>query len=259
MSRDYRITYKIRMDDIFKALNDPARRTLLDALRARDGQTLTELESTLAMSRFGVMKHLKVLEEAHLVLTRREGRYKYHHLNTLPLAEVLTRWIEPMLARPMTRAMIALKARLEETPMAKPDFMMSTYIRCTQDALWSALTDETQMPHFGFFADRVTREGASYTFHSNERGTTMRTVHTALTPKSRIESTFEPLWAEGLPPSRFVYTIQPAGDACKLTLEHYDLPAAQAEGVADGWPRLLSGLKTWLETGQTAKFAVQAA
>ena len=128
------------MDPIFKALNDPTRRALLDALRAKDGQTLTELETHLAMTRFGVMKHLKVLEAATLITTRKEGRFKYHYLNALPLQEVIDRWIEPLLAKPAARAVTSLKSKLEkETPM-KPDFVMQTFIRCTQDALWSALT-----------------------------------------------------------------------------------------------------------------------
>jgi len=83
------------MDAIFKALNDPARRALLDSLRAKDGQTLTELEEQLDMSRFGVMKHLKVLEDAHLITTRKSGRFKHHYLNALPLQEVIDHWIEP--------------------------------------------------------------------------------------------------------------------------------------------------------------------
>ena len=103
------------METIFKALNDPARRALLDSLRAKDGQTLTELEEQLDMSRFGVMKHLKVLEDGHLVTTRKVGRFKHHYLNALPLQEMVDRWINPFL-QPQTRALAALKSELE-TPM----------------------------------------------------------------------------------------------------------------------------------------------
>ncbi len=248
------------MDDIFKALNDPARRTLLDALRARDGQTLTELETTLAMTRFGVMKHLKVLEDAHLVHTRRDGRFKYHYLNTLPLAEVLTRWIEPLMARPMTRAMIALKSRLEgDTAMSKPDFIMSTYIRCTQDALWEALTNEQTFPNFKFFTASAKRDGNQITTYSPDGNPILVAVETSVTPKTRIETTFEPKWMPDLKSSRVVYLIEPLGDSCKLTLEHHALPAEQAESVADGWTRLLSGLKSWLETGKNGQFNPRAA
>ncbi|MEU7874384.1 metalloregulator ArsR/SmtB family transcription factor [Dactylosporangium sp. NPDC049140] len=81
-------------DRVFKALADPTRRFLLDLLFARDGRTLTELESELAMTRFGVMKHLKVLEEANLVVPRRQGREKLHFLNAVPIRQIHDRWID---------------------------------------------------------------------------------------------------------------------------------------------------------------------
>jgi DNA-binding transcriptional ArsR family regulator len=100
-------------DRVFKALADPTRRFLLDLLFARDGRTLTELESELAMSRFGVMKHLKVLEEADLVVTRRAGREKLHFLNPIPIRRVHDRWIDKYTEHHVT-ALLELKAELEE-------------------------------------------------------------------------------------------------------------------------------------------------
>jgi DNA-binding transcriptional ArsR family regulator len=99
-------------DRVFKALADPTRRFLLDLLFARDGRTLTELESELAMSRFGVMKHLKVLEEADLVVTRRAGREKLHFLNPIPIRQVHDRWIDKYTEHHVT-ALLELKADLE--------------------------------------------------------------------------------------------------------------------------------------------------
>ena len=106
------------MDAIFKALADDTRRRILDVLRDRDGQTLGELEDSLAklgvdMTRFGVMKHLKVLEAASLVISRKQGRFKYHYLNVVPLQEVIDRWIEPLTQKPLARATLDLKAKLE--------------------------------------------------------------------------------------------------------------------------------------------------
>lgn len=106
------------MDAIFKALADDTRRLILDILRRQDGLTLGELEDALAdagveMTRFGVMKHLKVLESASLVLSRKQGRFKYHHLNVVPLQEVIDRWIEPLTQKPLARATLDLKAKLE--------------------------------------------------------------------------------------------------------------------------------------------------
>ncbi|MET7402500.1 metalloregulator ArsR/SmtB family transcription factor [Dactylosporangium sp. AC04546] len=105
------------MDDdrVFKALADPTRRHLLDLLFERDGRTLTELESTLEMTRFGVMKHLKVLEEADLVVTRRLGREKLHFLNPVPIREIHDRWIDKYTAH-HAAALLELKAELEEDP-----------------------------------------------------------------------------------------------------------------------------------------------
>ena len=99
-------------DRVFKALADPTRRFLLDLLFARDGRTLTELESQLEMTRYGVMKHLKVLEEAGLVVTRRSGREKLHFLNAVPIREVHDRWIDKYTERHVA-ALLDLKSELE--------------------------------------------------------------------------------------------------------------------------------------------------
>ena len=101
------------MDDVFKALADPTRRALLDELFARDGQTLGELESRFEMTRFGVMKHLKVLEEAGLVTTRRSGREKHHHLNAVPIRLIHDRWVSKFAAS-WAAGLVALKTDLEE-------------------------------------------------------------------------------------------------------------------------------------------------
>ena len=101
-------------DLVFKALADPTRRHLLDRLFERDGRTLTDLESDLEMTRFGVMKHLKVLEEASLVVTRRSGREKLHFLNPVPIRLIHTRWIDKYTER-RVEALVDLKTSLEET------------------------------------------------------------------------------------------------------------------------------------------------
>jgi len=102
-------------DRVFKALADPTRRFLLDRLFVRDGRTLTELESELEMSRFGVMKHLKVLEEAGLVVTRRSGREKLHYLNPVPIRSVHDRWIDKY-TESRVSALLDLKSSLEDKP-----------------------------------------------------------------------------------------------------------------------------------------------
>jgi DNA-binding transcriptional ArsR family regulator len=101
------------VDEVFKALADPTRRSLLDELFERDGQSLSELEQRLPMSRFGVMKHLKVLEEAGLVTSRRRGREKLHFLNPVPIQLVHDRWVSKY-AEPWASALSELKDELEE-------------------------------------------------------------------------------------------------------------------------------------------------
>ena len=254
------------VDAVFKALSDDTRRLLLDALRRKDGQTLGVLETAMAspvsMSRFGVMKHLKVLVAASLVVSRRSGRFKHHYLNAVPLQEVMDRWMEPMLVKPAARGMLDLKAQLEghsvmPDTQSKPDFIMSTYINTTQDRLWHALTDAQAAGQWNFLASTCERDGNQLVYRTPDDSVMLICTETLLDPKTRIESTFEPKWAGPdvpLATSRFVYLIEPQGDFCKLTLEHYAIPAGQ-DGVIDGWHRTLSGLKTWLETGSVVKFA----
>jgi DNA-binding transcriptional ArsR family regulator len=101
------------VDEVFKALADPTRRSLLDELFEEDGQTLTALEARLPMSRFGVMKHLKVLEQANLVVTKRRGREKLHFLNPVPIRLIHDRWVSKY-AEPWTAALTGLKRELED-------------------------------------------------------------------------------------------------------------------------------------------------
>src|ERR1700676_4505552 len=114
------------VDDVFKALADPTRRSLLDELFQQDGQTLSALEQRLPMSRFGVMKHLRVLEEAGLIVTRRRGREKLHFLNPVPIRLVHDRWVSKY-AEPWVATMSDLKHRLED-PMEK---VFEIYIKTT--------------------------------------------------------------------------------------------------------------------------------
>ena len=248
------------MDSLFKALADPTRRTLLDSLRAKPGQSLQELQGQLEMSRFGVMKHLGVLEEAKLIVTHKKGRFKYHYLNALPLQEAIDRWIEPLLEKPVARAVLDLKSSLEGTPkMSKPDYMMETYIDCTEDALWDALTDPAQMTAYHFAAYRVALEGDTYVFYMPDGSIMMKNRTLSVTPKTRIEATFEPVMEGDIPASRQVFIITQEANYMKVTIEHYNLhfPVVPGRGVADGWPRWAAGLKSWLETGKAVKFVVQ--
>ncbi len=134
------------MDEVFRALADPTRRGLLDALFERDGQSLTGLEADLPMSRFGVMKHLRVLEEAGLVKSKRRGREKLHYLNPVPIRLVHDRWVSKY-AEPWAAALTGLKKSIEEETMEK---VFEIYIKTTPERLWEAITDEEMRRRYSF-------------------------------------------------------------------------------------------------------------
>lgn len=251
------------MDDaLFKALADPTRRALLDMLRETDGQTLSDLEGRLGMTRFGVMKHLKVLEAAHLVLVRRSGRFKHHYLNAVPLQEVIDRWMDPLVQKPMARMALDLKARLEGKPMTattaiKPDFVLQTFIETSPEKLWEALTTGKIIGHYHFACSDVQGDfvqGGEIVFRTADGATMLTNRVTAIEHGKRIEFEFVPGWAgPDSPASRCVYLVEPAGGTTCLTVEHYAIPEGQ-DGVREGWARYTAGLKTWLETGKAMSF-----
>src|ERR671937_3198172 len=125
------------MDTVFRALADPTRRGLLDELYKDDGQTLGALEARLPMTRFGVMKHLRVLEEAGLVVTRRRGREKLHFLNPVPIRLIHDRWIDKYTG-PWAAMLSDLKTKMEDELMEK---VFEIYIKTTTERLWQAITD----------------------------------------------------------------------------------------------------------------------
>src|SRR3954447_12066862 len=134
------------MDDVFKALADPTRRSLLDELFGEDGQTLSALQARVPMTRFGVMKHLKVLEEAGLVTTKRRGREKLHFLNPVPIRLVHDRWVSKY-AEPWAATLSGLKKRIEEELMEK---VFEIYIKTTPERLWEAITDPEMRAKYSF-------------------------------------------------------------------------------------------------------------
>jgi len=249
------------MDPIFKALADPHRRLLLDRLHARDGQALSELQTDLPMSRFGVMKHLRLLEEAGLVASRKVGRERLHYLNPVPIQRLYERWVGKF-ARPWVRALSGLKDALEEEqmgiadqPNGKPAHVHQVFIRTTPERLWQALTDGTltRRYYFGTAVESTWAPGAPYRYRRDDGAPMIEGEVLAADPPRRLVTTFRPMWdADGVAPatSRVTFEIEPLGDACKLTLTHEGLTDAAAVGLNDGWSRILSGLKTLLETGE---------
>ncbi|MEQ1901463.1 MAG: metalloregulator ArsR/SmtB family transcription factor [Devosia sp.] len=240
------------MDAVFKALGDPTRRRLLDTLRDRGGLTLTELEAGLGMTRFGVMKHLKVLEAANLVVTRRDGRFKYHYLNALPIQEVADSWMAPY-GKPLARFALDLKNDLEgrRDMASKSDFVLQTYIRTTQDALWDALINPSKTAQY-YYSSRIETDlkpGGPFRYRDADGSVMVDGVVVEVTPKTRIVSTFIPTWVEGSATTKVIFEIEPMGEVCKFTLTHENA-AASKSGAENGWPLIAAGLKTLLETGK---------
>ncbi len=251
------------MDAIFKALGDETRRQLLDRLRLKDGQTLTELEGALNMTRFGVMKHLRVLEAAGLMITRRSGRFKYHYLNAAPLQSVVDRWIEPLTQQILTRAVLDLKAELEGTdPMAKkadpkPDFVLQTYIRTTPEKVWEALTSSEFTKHYysmGLAVRGDFKAGGTYQYLTGDDKVMLSGKILAADRPRLLDMTFVPGWSgPNAKASRNVYEIEAVGSLTKLTIMHYDLPK-EFVGVKEGWSKIAASLKSLLETGEALSF-----
>jgi uncharacterized protein YndB with AHSA1/START domain len=238
------------VDAVFNALGDPTRRALLDELFREDGQTLGALERNFSMTRFGVMKHLRLLEEAGLVVTRRRGREKLHYLNPVPIRLVHDRWVSKY-AEPWTAALSDIKQRLETT-MEK---VFEIYIRTTPERLWEAITDEEIRSKYTFGA-RVTSDwtpGSRY--EMSVPGLPLgEGENLEVDPPRRLVQSMRALWsddvkAEGT--SRVTWEIEPVGDdSCRLTVTHDQMREGANGEVYGGWPMILSGLKTWLETGE---------
>jgi DNA-binding transcriptional ArsR family regulator/uncharacterized protein YndB with AHSA1/START domain len=239
------------VDAVFKALADPTRRKLLDALRDRGGQTLTELEQGLGMTRFGVMKHLRVLEDAHLIESRRVGRFKYHYLNALPIQEVADRWMAPY-AKPLARFALNIKNALEAPMADKPDLVLSTYIRTSAQKLWDALTrpELTSQFYYGGKLQAELRVGGKFSYLDPNGSYNLTGKVLEIDPPHRLLTTFMATWAQpGAETTRVLYEIEPMGEVCKFTMTHFDYEKSMA-GVEAGWPVVISGLKTLLETGK---------
>ena len=237
------------MDEVFRALADPTRRALLDELFREDGQTLSALEARFDMTRFGVMKHLKVLEEAGLVVTRRDGREKRHLLNPVPIRLVHDRWVSKY-AEPWVAGLSDLKTRLESS-MEK---IYEIYIRTTPEKLWDAITDEDTRAKFQFGTTIASdwTEGSRYRLGAGDF-VLMEGTNVVVDPPRKLVQLGVAHFSEAataVGETRVTWEIEQVEDSCLLTVTHDQLPADAPGELTGGWPMILSGLKTWIETGE---------
>ena len=239
------------MDDVFRALADPTRRSLLDELFKEDGQTLTALEERLPMSRFGVMKHLKVLEEANLVVTKRRGREKLHFLNPVPIRLVHDRWVSKY-AEPWAATLTGLKRTLEDRTMEK---VFEIYIKTTPEQLWDAITDAKMRAKYSFGVETNSdwTNGSGYTAAVPGVIDIASGENLEVDAPRRLVQSFNALWSDEVKAagtSRVTWEIEQVEDSCQLTVTHDQLPEDANPELYGGWPMILSGLKTLLETGE---------
>ena len=247
------------MDAVFKALGDPTRRELLDELFREDGQNLSALQARLPMTRFGVMKHLKVLEEAGLVVPRRRGREKLHFLNPVPIRLVHDRWVSKY-AEPWAATLSDLKQRLERT-MEK---VFEIYIKTTPERLWQAITDPAMRAKYSFGVGVISdwKPGSRYEGVPGQLGgptaegeipPIVEGENLEVDPPRRLVQSMRALWSDDVKDegtSRVTWEIEQVEDSCRLVVTHDQLRDGANDELYGGWPMILSGLKTLLETGE---------
>jgi uncharacterized protein YndB with AHSA1/START domain len=241
------------MDAVFRALADPFRRKLLDRLNRRDGQTLSELCEHAGMTRFGVMKHLRLLEQAGLVVTERAGREKRHYLNRVPIRRIHDRWVSRY-TEPMAAALSRLKTALEE-PMSETKLVYEIYIRTTPEKLWRALTEPefTRQYFHGSEIRSKLKKGEPFLSTSADGTKMVDGEVLECEPPARLVHTWRVHWNPALSHelSTVSYLIEQKGDNCKLTVIHeVENAPGTAQAVKGGWPPILSSLKSLLETGK---------
>ena len=241
-----------RVETVFRAIADPTRRALLDALFDQDGQTLVSLTARHDMTRIAVAKHLRLLEEAGLVVSRRRGREKLHYLNTVPIRLVHDRWVSKYAER-WTAGLVGLKDELEQ----QMEKVFEIYIRTSPERLWEAITDPAIRAKYQFGAgiESDWTPGSHYALnHPGADGPLAEGENLVVEPPRRLVQTMNTHWseeAEHAGTSRVTWEIEPVGDSCRLTVIHDELSEAAPEELYGGWPLILSGLKTWRETGET--------
>jgi uncharacterized protein YndB with AHSA1/START domain len=244
------------MAPVFRALADPNRRILLDRLYERDGQTLGELCAHLpGMTRFGVMKHLGVLEEAELVTTIKAGREKRHFLNPVPIRLAHDRWIGKF-AEPIVGAMSIIKKRLE-TSVDSIDHVYTVFIKATPERVWQAITDGDDTIRY-YYGTRVVSDwqlGSAIRYDNGDGSLAADGEVLAIEPGRSVTMSFHARWspevdAEG--PVRMTWAIAPEDNGgSRLTVTTVLVPGTQtAASFKDGIAYIVSGLKTLVETGE---------
>jgi uncharacterized protein YndB with AHSA1/START domain/DNA-binding transcriptional ArsR family regulator len=262
---------------VFRAMADVNRRRLLDALNARNGQTLRELCQVVDLTRQAVTKHLAVLEAADLVASTRRGREKLHHLNVAPINDIADRWIRQY-DRGRVQALADLKRALEESHVSQTEFVYQTYIRATPQELWQALTDPAFIARYfeggGPRSDFQTGSPVTWKMGPDDGPHEWDQRVLVSEPNRELSYTwhnYQPEMAQMFgwsderlaelrqeKISKVTFEIEEVTPfAVKLTVTHDDFEpdSEMLKGVREGWIGILSNLKSLLETGRTVSEA----
>ena len=241
------------MDGIFDALANESRRSLLDSLYLRDGQTLGALCAGLAMSRQAGSLHLAILEKAGLVVIRWKGREKLHFLNPIPIQELSERWLRKYESRRL-ESLTALKSALEaeEAPMGEKGFVYQVVIAATTEKVWKALTtaEFTRQYWFGRAIASDWKVGSPVTVTTPDGAVEVTGTVLVFEENKKLSYTWGTSSAD-TDGTSVVFEIVPMGPLVKLVITHdLDMTTASAQQAVNGWTFILNGLKTLLETGQ---------
>jgi uncharacterized protein YndB with AHSA1/START domain/DNA-binding transcriptional ArsR family regulator len=251
-------------ETVFRALADPSRRTLLDRLFERDGQTLGELVAALPqMSRIAVMKHLRVLEASGLVVSRRSGRHRLHYLNAVPIRRIHERWLDKFRAR-SADLLLSLQSYMEDPVMTidadqadRPRLVSQIFIKATPERIWRAITESefTLRYYYGSTVESTWQPGAPYRYQIDGVDAIVGTILEA-DPPHRLVQSFDARWDDEVrpdAPSRLTWELEAAGPGVtKVTTIHdgAETRTKTLEQAAGGMPFILSALKTLLETDE---------
>ncbi|WP_416728650.1 ArsR/SmtB family transcription factor [Fictibacillus sp. JL2B1089] len=247
-------------NDIFKSLADPSRRMLLDLLHESDGRTLSDLCTHLDMSRVGVMKHLKILEESNLITTQKVGRERLHFLNAVPLRHVYERWVSKY-TEPWTIGLTQLKSDLERSieMQTKIRTINRIAIKSTPEEIWHALTEPSMTSKYWYNGSIRAdwKEGAPYTIYNQQGNVQAKGEILILDPPHKLVMSWKLMSLNETkeePPSRLTWEINSHHDIKGVTLvtvihDQYDQSPKTAQTLEHGLPIVLSGMKTLLETG----------
>lgn len=241
------------MKDVFKALADANRRSLLDQLRATNGQSLNQLCEQMRMSRQAVSKHLLVLEDAGLVVSRQSGRQKHHFLNPVPLHEIVDRWVSRF-AGHQASSLMQLRNKLE-SKMSSNEHVCVIYIKASRETVWQGITsaDFTRQYFHSTDISSTWEPGAEVIYRNPDgsiavKGEVLEVQYPALLSYT-WHVHYDPVALQEAP-SRVTFELTQMDDATRLTLVHSDFVDGSVvlPRISEGWIAILSNLKTLLET-----------